>query len=144
MSRVFAPGHQAQDLDLAPRQLGRPGPFRRGRWLNGDHGTPAGWRFTWSAGDPVRGRDVFAKYECFSCREVRGEPFTVPGGPGNVGPELTAMGPVYEAAYFVEGPGVTGSGCAYLKALRPRLRHPGGSRARAAYHPLSAAARPPP
>ena len=69
---------------------------------HGDHGTPAGWRFTWPAGDPARGRDVFAKYECFSCHEVRGEPFTVPQDAGNVGPELAAMGPAHEAEYFVE------------------------------------------
>jgi hypothetical protein len=69
---------------------------------HGGHGTPAGWRFTWPAGDPVRGRDVFAKYECFSCHEVRGGPFTVPQDAGNVGPELAAMGPAHEAEYFVE------------------------------------------
>jgi mono/diheme cytochrome c family protein len=69
---------------------------------HGVHGTPAGWRFAWPAGDPVRGRDVFAKYECFSCHEVRGEPFTIPHEAGNVGPELAAMGPAHEGEYFVE------------------------------------------
>ena len=28
----------------------------------GHHGTPAGWRFSWPAGDPERGREVFLKY----------------------------------------------------------------------------------
>lgn len=69
---------------------------------HGDHGTPVGWRFAWPAGDPVRGRDLFAKYECFSCHEVRGEPFAVPQDSGNVGPELAAMGPAHQAEYFVE------------------------------------------
>ncbi|HSE94318.1 MAG TPA: c-type cytochrome [Methylomirabilota bacterium] len=73
----------------------------RGRG-HGDHGTPADWRFTWPAGDPARGRDIFAKYECFSCHEVRGEPFAAPRDAGNVGPELAAMGPAHEAEYFVE------------------------------------------
>ena len=69
---------------------------------HGDHGTPAGWRFTWPAGDPARGRGLFAKYECFSCHEVRGEPFAAPRDAGSVGPELAAMGPAHEAEYFVE------------------------------------------
>ena len=69
---------------------------------HGDHGTPAGWRFAWPAGDPARGRDLFAKYECFSCHEVRGEPFAIPHDAGNVGPELAAMGPAHKAEYFVE------------------------------------------
>jgi cytochrome c1 len=69
---------------------------------HGGHGTPTGWRFTWPAGDPARGRGVFVKYECFSCHEVRGEPFAVPQDAGNVGPELAAMGPAHAAEYFVE------------------------------------------
>ena len=69
---------------------------------HGDHGTPTGWRLTWPAGDPARGRAVFAKYECFSCHEVHGEPFPVPHDVESVGPELAAMGPAHEAEYFVE------------------------------------------
>ena len=69
---------------------------------HGDHGTPTGWRLTWPAGDPARGRDVFTRYECFSCHEVRGEPFPVSHDAENVGPELAAMGPAHEAEYFVE------------------------------------------
>ena len=69
---------------------------------HGDHGTPAGWRFAWPAGDPARGRVIFAKYECFSCHEVRGEPFAVPKDADKVGPELAAMGPAHQAEYFVE------------------------------------------
>jgi mono/diheme cytochrome c family protein len=69
---------------------------------HGDHGTPAGWRFSWPAGDVERGRSVFAKYECFSCHEVRGEPFPVPGDGSNVGPELSSMGSAHPVEYFVE------------------------------------------
>jgi mono/diheme cytochrome c family protein len=69
---------------------------------HGDHGTPTGWRFSWPAGDVERGRSVFAKYECFSCHEVRGGPFPVPRDASNVGPELSSMGPAHEVEYFVE------------------------------------------
>jgi cbb3-type cytochrome oxidase cytochrome c subunit len=66
------------------------------------HGTPTGWRFTWPTGDPARGREVFVKYECFTCHEVRGERFPAPLDAANVGPELSAMGPLHEAEYFAE------------------------------------------
>ena len=69
---------------------------------HGGHGTPAGWRFTWPAGDAGRGRDVFVRYECFSCHEVRGERFPIPRDASNVGPELASMGPAHETEYFVE------------------------------------------
>jgi mono/diheme cytochrome c family protein len=69
---------------------------------HGNHGTPAGWRFSWPAGDPGRGREVFARYECFSCHEVRGERFPAPRDASNVGPELASMGPAHEVEYFVE------------------------------------------
>ena len=68
----------------------------------GHHGTPAGWRFSWPAGDPERGREVFLKYECFSCHEVRGERFPVPRDAGSIGPELSSMGSAHEVEYFVE------------------------------------------
>lgn len=66
------------------------------------HGTPKGWKFTWPKGNPVKGRAVFAKLECYSCHEVRGEKFPVPKEKGNVGPELSAMGPLHDVDYFVE------------------------------------------
>jgi mono/diheme cytochrome c family protein len=68
----------------------------------GGHGTPAGWRFTWPEGDPVKGRAVFVKLECYSCHEVRGERFPAPSEAGKVGPELSAMGPLHEPEYFAE------------------------------------------
>lgn len=69
---------------------------------HGDHGTPAGWTFTWPKGDPVRGRQVFTKFECYSCHEVKGEKFPAPSDKGKVGPELAMMGPLHEALYFAE------------------------------------------
>jgi len=66
------------------------------------HGTPAGWRLHWPAGDPARGRAVFVKFECGSCHEVRGERFAAPTRKDAVGPELSAMGPRHPPEYFLE------------------------------------------
>jgi mono/diheme cytochrome c family protein len=67
------------------------------------HGTPAGWRFAWpGGGDAARGRAVFVRLECYSCHEVRGEPFPAPGNGGRTGPELAAMGPLHPPEYFAE------------------------------------------
>jgi len=66
------------------------------------HGTPKGWKFTWPKGDPAKGRAVFAKLECYSCHEVRGEKFPAPKEREKVGPELSAMGPLHEVDYFAE------------------------------------------
>lgn len=79
----------------APRPAPRPA-------APGEHGTPAGWRFRWPAGDPARGRAVFFKLECYSCHEVRGESFPAPSDAGKVGPELSAMGPLHAPEYFAE------------------------------------------
>ena len=67
---------------------------------HGDHQTPTGWQFAWPQGDPVNGREVFVKLECYSCHEAKGEQFPAPGG--EVGPELSVMGPLHDAAYFAE------------------------------------------
>jgi mono/diheme cytochrome c family protein len=66
------------------------------------HGTPKGWKFRWPKGDPTQGREVFAKLECYSCHEVQGEKFPAPTPESKVGPELSQMGPLHEAEYFVE------------------------------------------
>ena len=66
------------------------------------HGTPRDWKFTWPRGDPVKGREVFVKLECYGCHEVRGERFAAPRDAERAGPELSAMGPVHEAEYFAE------------------------------------------
>ena len=65
-----------------------------------EHGTPQGWKFTWPKGDPVKGREVFVKLECYSCHEVQGEKFPAPNG--DIGPELSMMGPRHEVEYFAE------------------------------------------
>jgi cytochrome c553 len=67
-----------------------------------DHGTPAGWKFKWPKGDPAKGRQAFAKFECYSCHEVKGEKFPAPSDKAKVGPELSMMGPLHEALYFAE------------------------------------------
>lgn len=69
---------------------------------HGEHGTPAGWTLSWPTGDPSRGRAAFLRFECYSCHEVRGERLPAPNDPGKLGPELSAMGPLHEPAYFVE------------------------------------------
>jgi mono/diheme cytochrome c family protein len=66
------------------------------------HGTPPGWRFAWPKGDPAKGRDAFAKFECYRCHEVKGEKFPAPTEKGKVGPELSQMGPLHEPEYFAE------------------------------------------
>jgi hypothetical protein len=66
------------------------------------HGTPKGWRFMWPKGDPSKGREAFAKFECYACHEVKGDTLPAPNSKGNVGPELSAMGPLHEAEYFAE------------------------------------------
>ena len=68
----------------------------------GEHGTPKGWKFSWPKGSPAKGREVFAKLECYSCHEVKGEKFPAPTDKGKVGPELSVMGPLHEADYFAE------------------------------------------
>lgn len=67
-----------------------------------EHGTAKGWKFAWPKGDPAKGREVFAKLECYSCHEVRGETFLAPSEKEKVGPELSAMAPLHEAEYFAE------------------------------------------
>lgn len=66
------------------------------------HGTPKGWKFKWPKGDVAKGREVFAKLECHSCHEVRGESFPGPTDRDRVGPELAQMGPLHEPEYFAE------------------------------------------
>jgi len=65
-----------------------------------EHGTSEGWKFTWPKGDPVKGREVFVKLERYGCHEVQGEKFPTPSG--DIGPELSMMGPLHEAEYFAE------------------------------------------
>ena len=89
--------------------------------LHGQGGVPRGWTFTLPAGDPARGRQVFADLECYTCHAVRNEGFPpASSDPKQAGPELTGMGAMHPAEYLaesilapnrviVEGPGYTGA-----------------------------------
>lgn len=63
---------------------------------------PKGWTFTMPKGDPVKGREVFDKFSCYSCHEVRGEKFPPLDKGQAVGPELSQMGPMHPLEYFTE------------------------------------------
>jgi len=65
-----------------------------------EHHHPANWRFTLPKGDPVKGRAVFVKYECYNCHEVRGENFPEPFEEN--APELSQMGPEHPLEFFAE------------------------------------------
>lgn len=91
-----AAGAQQGVRPPAPSQTPRAAPG------HADHGTPAGWKFNWPKGDPSRGRQAFAKFECYRCHEVKGEKFPAPTDKAKVGPELSMMGPLHEALYFAE------------------------------------------
>ena len=69
---------------------------------HGQHGTPEGWKFSWPAGDPEKGREVFTKLECSKCHEVKGEAFATPTDRDRIGPELSSMAPLHESEYFAE------------------------------------------
>jgi cytochrome c1 len=66
------------------------------------HGTPKGWRFTLPRGDAVKGREVFAKLECYSCHEVKGETFPAATDKEKVGPELASMAAHHPREFFAE------------------------------------------
>ena len=52
------------------------------------HGVPKDWKFTFPKGDPAKGRELFAKFECYKCHDVEGESFPRTTIGENVGPEL--------------------------------------------------------
>ena len=66
------------------------------------HGTAEGWTFRLPEGDPKAGRRAFADFECYKCHQVPGENFPRSGGTGDVGPDLSRMGPLHPAEYFAE------------------------------------------
>ena len=90
-----APGGAQAPAPGPPAAKGKPAPSHA-------HGTPPGWTFRWPAGDAARGREIFAKLECYSCHEVRGESFPAPTDGERVGPELAAMGPLHPPEFFAE------------------------------------------
>ncbi|HYE93905.1 MAG TPA: c-type cytochrome [Terriglobales bacterium] len=65
-------------------------------------GVPPGWKFTLPAGDPARGKKVFAELECYKCHRVDGAGFPPLGSDGKTGPNLTGMGRHHPAEYFAE------------------------------------------
>ena len=71
--------------------------------LHRQGGVPRGWKFALPAGDPVKGRQLFADLECYKCHAIQGESFPPGGGDArNVGPDLTGMGGMHPAEYFAE------------------------------------------
>ena len=61
---------------------------------------PQNWRFTLPKGDHAKGRNVFEKFHCYFCHEVRGENFPFVGV--DYGPELSQMGRMHPLEYFAE------------------------------------------
>lgn len=86
------------------QQPGRPArpPVTQPADPHAGHGTPKGWKFTLPGGNPSKGREVFAKLECYACHEVKGEKFPAPTERDKAGPELSQMGPLHDAEYFAE------------------------------------------
>jgi len=92
-------------------------PFRvRMDELHASGGVPRGWALTLPPGNAARGREVFARLECFTCHAVSGERFRRPSKPG---PSLTGVGGHHPVGYLlesilnpnaviVEAPGYTG------------------------------------
>jgi len=66
-------------------------------------GVPKGWKFAWPDGDAQKGREVFAKLECYQCHQVPGAGFPdVKPDPTRQGPPLAGMGSMHPAEYFAE------------------------------------------
>jgi mono/diheme cytochrome c family protein len=57
-------------LAQQPSRPGRAPGATPGGDPHAQHGTPKGWRFTWPKGDAAKGRQAFAKFECYACHEV--------------------------------------------------------------------------
>jgi putative copper resistance protein D len=85
--------------------------------LHATGGVPRGWMFRVPPGDAARGRQVFARLQCFRCHQLRGESFPAPSAGG---PELTEASAHHPVGYLVEsilnpnaviveGPGYIGS-----------------------------------
>jgi Cytochrome c/Fe2+ transport protein len=104
-----------------PAEAGRRGVRIGMDELHRAGGVPPGWRFNWPAGDARKGREAFARLECYQCHEVKGESFPpVSPDPTRRGPALAGMGAHHPAEYFAEsildpnavivtGPGYTGA-----------------------------------
>jgi mono/diheme cytochrome c family protein len=88
-------------LGSAPAAAQAPGPRRPAPEATRAPGARARRPIAWPPGDAARGRAVFERFGCHSCHEVRGQPFPAPTDQA-IGPELSAMGPLHDADYFVE------------------------------------------
>src|SRR6266508_542686 len=107
------PAAAAPQGAAAPRKVTMEELHRQG-------GVPRGWKFALPAGDPAKGRQLFADLECYKCHAIQGAGFPPGGGDAkSVGPELTGMGGMHPAEYFaesilspnaviLEGPGYSG------------------------------------
>src|SRR5882724_3705795 len=90
------PAAAAPQGAAAPRKVTMEELHRQG-------GVPRGWKFALPAGDPAKGRQLFADLECYKCHAIQGERFPPGGGDArNVGPDLTGMGGMHPAEYFAE------------------------------------------
>lgn len=96
----IASGQQSGQRKQSP---GQRTPEKKKKSDDEEHGRLKGWRFTLpKGGDPVKGRAVFMKLECFSCHEVKGETFPPPSPGGTIGPELSAMAAHHPPEFFAE------------------------------------------
>jgi copper resistance protein D len=98
--------------------------------LHASGGVPTGWTFTPPLGDAAKGREVFARLECYTCHAVAGEKFP---RSSKVGPALSDVGRHHPAGYLlesvinpnaviVEAPGYTGlDGRSIMPDYRDRL-----------------------
>lgn len=68
-----------------------------------EHGMPADWKFTLPKGNPVQGRKIFLKMECYKCHEIMGETFpAVAEKERGIGPELSQMAGMHPVEFFAE------------------------------------------
>lgn len=82
---------------FASKHVVKRTPAAAARTIEAHH--PKGWRFTMPKGDPVKGKAVFEKFECYYCHEVRGEQFP---SPTENAPELSQMGGLHPVEFFAE------------------------------------------
>lgn len=106
---LHGPNHGAQGAagptgaPATPAKGGKGGVGIGADELHRAGGVPPGWRFAWPDGDARKGREAFAKLECYQCHEVKGESFPpVAPDPTRRGPALTGMGDHHPAEYFAE------------------------------------------
>lgn len=60
---------------------------------------PKGWRFRVPKGDPLKGKTVFQRFECYYSHEIRGEQFP---DPIESATELSQMGGMHPVEFFTE------------------------------------------